>query len=114
MTDQQQHEPFDQWAIVEVLGHNQYSGRVTEQTVGGAAMIRVDVPAMTYDVGWDGEKNFYQPAFTKLLSAASIYAITPCSEEVAREAAQKFRATPMNVISFEQAVMRRLDKASDT
>ncbi len=35
---------FDTWAVVEVMGHNTYAGRVTEQAIGGASFIRVDVP----------------------------------------------------------------------
>lgn len=35
---------FDQWAIVDVMGHQRYAGRVTEETLAGAGFIRVDVP----------------------------------------------------------------------
>lgn len=69
---------FESWAIVEVMGHRQFAGFVTEQALGGASFVRVDVP----------EANDL-PAFTKLLGAGSIYAITPCTEETARAFASR-------------------------
>jgi hypothetical protein len=40
MTD----ESFDQWAVVELLGHRRLAGRVREATIGGGAFLRIDVP----------------------------------------------------------------------
>ena len=41
MSDQ---EKFDQWAVVELFGHQQIAGRVTEASIGGCSFLRVDVP----------------------------------------------------------------------
>lgn len=81
-------EPFDQWAIVEIMGHQRFAGRVTEQAVGGTNFVRVDVP----------EAGGCQP-FTKLFGSASIYAITPVDEETARGAAAQLRQRPMDEFS---------------
>ena len=81
-------EPFDSWALVEVMGHRSFAGRVTEQVVAGKGFVRVDVPAV-------GDRL----PFTKLLGAASIYAITPVSEEVARQLAAQHREKPVEVYS---------------
>lgn len=80
-----QPKTLETWAIVELMGHKQFAGFVTEQTIGGTAFVRVDVPA----VAPAGEEL---PAFTKLLGAASIYAVTPCTEETARAFAANYRA----------------------
>ena len=32
------------WAIVELMGHRQTAGRITEVELGGAKMLRVDTP----------------------------------------------------------------------
>lgn len=80
---------FAEWAIVEVMGHSRYAGHVTSQAIGGASFIRVDVPAV------EG-----RPAFTKLLGAASIFAITPCTEQTAREACKSFRARPYQMFEL--------------
>lgn len=81
-------EPFDQWAIVEIMGHQRFAGRVTEQAVGGTNFVRVDVP----------EVGECQP-FTKLFGSAAIYAITPVDEETARGAAGQLRQRPMDEFS---------------
>jgi hypothetical protein len=36
----------EQWAIVEIFGHQRIAGRLTEQTIGGCSFVRVDVPAL--------------------------------------------------------------------
>jgi hypothetical protein len=69
-------QPFDSWCLVEVFGHQKIAGRVTEETVGAAAMIRVDVP----ETGGG-------PAYTKYFGNAAIYSMTPTTEEIARAAA---------------------------
>ena len=74
------------WAIVELFGHQKISGKVTEEVIAGAAMLRVDVPAA-------GEAT----AFTRYYGSGAIYAITPVTEEVARLAADWLRAEPITV-----------------
>lgn len=77
---------FEQYCIVEVMGHQKYAGLVTEQAVGGAAFVRVDVPEI------DG-----RPAFSKLFSGGSIFCLTPVSKEVALATAKGLRQAPLNV-----------------
>ena len=91
----QEPEKFNAWAICEVMGHQVYAGRVSEQTIAGAAFIRVDTPAI-------GDL----PAFTKLLGAGSIFAITPCDEEVAMRAAASFQNRPFSHLTTIRAPER--------
>ncbi|HVX39596.1 MAG TPA: hypothetical protein VHB25_08485 [Gemmatimonadaceae bacterium] len=70
------------WAIVEVMGHKKFAGYVTEHTIGSMALIRVGVPATQQGEGATQE-------YSKLIGPGSIYCITPCTEEVARAAAQR-------------------------
>lgn len=84
----EQHPPFESWAIVEMLGHKKLAGFVTEQSIAGAALIRVDVPATPEDTRF----NTTYPAtaeYSKLIGVGSIYAITPCTEDAARRAARE-------------------------
>jgi len=83
----QPEQPSDVWAIVEVMGHSQYAGRVSEFTGLGVPLVRVEIPAI------EG-----QPAHEKLLGAASIFRITPCTEEVAIAAARQFRVSPLALV----------------
>lgn len=77
-------DKFDQWAILEVMGHQKFAGHVTEQAVGGASFVRIDIP-----------EGAGRPAFTKLFGGGSIYCITPVTEEVARALAARIRSEPV-------------------
>jgi hypothetical protein len=84
-------EKFDQWAIVDVMGHQRYVGRVTEQVIAGCGFIRVDVP------NEDGSI-----AFTKLIGTASIYAISPVQQDVALQMNRGRRPTPIEAYALPQ------------
>jgi hypothetical protein len=77
---------LDCWAIVEVMGHRRFAGHVTEQLFGSAALIRVDVPATEQPARY-GREARTTAEYSKLIGVASIYCITPCTEDVARRAA---------------------------
>ena len=104
-----QPQPFDQWGIVEVMGHKRYAGHITEQQIAGAALVRVDVPEVTL-ANRDVERTI--PAYSKLVGVASIYCVTPTTEEIARQAARelaRYDADPLPVYIPEQ---RQLAAAS--
>lgn len=79
-------EPFEAWAIVELFGHNQIAGLVSEQEIAGTSFVRVDVPAR------DGSEGF-----TKLYGPSAIYCITPVAEEVAKLANERLAVRPVSV-----------------
>jgi hypothetical protein len=103
---------LETYAIVEVMGHNRFAGFVQQVPFGGAAMIRVDVPEVPerdedyMDWGEDGKavkktrKVAGTPAFTKFLGVSSIFAITPCSKEVALAAVNQFRSAPVTILEM--------------
>lgn len=77
-------EIFDEWAILELMGHRRLAGRVTESAILGGALLRIDIP------GKDGKiesTQFYGPA--------SIYCLTPTTEEIARAVAAQSRPEPV-------------------
>lgn len=84
-------ESFNEWAKVELMGHNVIVGRVSEATLAGGAFLRVDVPAI-------GD----QQAFTKYISPAAIYAISPISEAVARALVERYRPEPVSRFEMPQ------------
>ena len=93
-------EPFKSWAVVEVMGHNEYAGYVTAETIAGAAMLRIDVP-----------KNSRIDGFTKYLSMQSIYGISPCTEQTARARGEANKKAPFESWSVEQQMMAALKAA---
>lgn len=88
---------FETWAIVEIMGHQRYAGLCTEQVIAGSAFLRVDVPAFE-------EKA----AFTKLFSPNSVYAITPCAEDVARAMSQSLGQQPITVWDLPESIRGKL------
>jgi len=95
-------DKFDQWAIVELMGHQRIAGRVSEETIGGTSFLRVDVPKLE-DL----------PAFTKFYGSSAIYAMTPVSEEVARATAMQIRERPVNVYELPADMQKRLPLGDD-
>lgn len=90
-------QKFEQWCIVDIMGHQRFAGLVTEQTIGGASFVRIDIP------GTDK-----QPAFTKCFGASSIYCITPVTEEVAKAMAASLKQAPLNVWDFPEEFRGRM------
>lgn len=86
-------EKFESWAIIEIFGHTQIAGKVTEASIGGCSFVRVDVPEC------NGEK-----AFTKFYGNGAIYSMTPCSEDVARAALKSIRPAPVNIMGGPDAM----------
>jgi hypothetical protein len=86
MMDGKSSERFDTWAVVEVFGHQKLAGRISEQTIGGAGFIRVDVPETTRGAGFS---RFYGPS--------AIYSITPTSEQAARLVAERLQPEAITV-----------------
>jgi hypothetical protein len=77
----------ENWAILEIMGHERLAGRLTETTIAGVPMLRVEVPAT--------EKL---PGFTRLLSGASIFSLTPVPQDVATIVAGQLQKTAVSGI----------------
>jgi len=77
---------LDCWAIVELYGHQKIAGKISEQSLAGGTMLRVDVPA-TPD----------QPEFTKFFGSGAIYALTPTTEVLARVAIDNLAVRPVDL-----------------
>jgi hypothetical protein len=75
---------FEEWAILELMGHRRLAGKVTDAVIGGAAFIRIDIP------GKDGKKT------TEFYSPAAVYCITPTTEEIARLIAVNSEPEPVS------------------
>lgn len=108
---------FSDWAIVEVMGHQRFAGFVTTEAFGQATLFRIDVPAqparerITKRGGYIGDGSQWidagatvqeeaTPGYTKLIGAGSIYAITPCTEEAAREAVDEIQPRKLKLVQL--------------
>lgn len=62
----------EQFAFVELMGHRNHWGRISEQDQFGVKLMRVDVPG---DEGFDG------PFVTHFYGGSAIFSITPTTRE---------------------------------
>lgn len=81
MTDET--KAFEQWAVLELMGHRRLAGLLSEQTIAGAAFLRIDIPSDTEI-----------PTATQWYAPGAVYAITPCTEATARRIAEGITWTP--------------------
>jgi hypothetical protein len=84
MTEQRR-EIFDEWAIVEIMGRLKLAGRVSEASLFGTALCRVDV--------YVGDAEL--PTMTRMFGGSSIYCVTPCDEATARAFALGHQPEPV-------------------
>ncbi len=75
---------FQEWCVLELMGHRRLGGLVSEQEIAGAAFLRIDVP------GEDSEI-----VATQFYSSSAVYCITPVSEEMARAVAKGNQPQPV-------------------
>jgi hypothetical protein len=75
---------FSGWAVVELMGHVRVAGMVTEETVAGVALLRVDCPEVEH-----------HPAFTRYYHPNALYSLCPTDEATARLVAKTNRHPPL-------------------
>lgn len=100
------------WAVLELFGHARIAGAVSEQTFGGATLVRVDVPAVRFEeVDYDIKtENGYAkkvrtiPAHTRSFGPGAIYSINWCDEHAATAAAHSIKHEPINPYSAVKAM----------
>lgn len=68
------------WGIVEIMGRSQVAGRISEESIAGTALLRVDVPQSI-----KGESEFR----TEYVGGSSIYRMRVTTEAVARAFAKR-------------------------
>jgi hypothetical protein len=91
---------FEGWAILELMGHRRLAGRVSEVELAGHGFLRLDVPEVD---GRPGATQFYAPA--------SVYALTPTTEEVAR--GLRSRPEPVTVWDLQRPALPSREEALD-
>lgn len=104
---------FEGYAVLELMGHNQEIGYVVTEYFGGPALFRVDSPEFPereYEITRPQWVNStFCPAGSKLQRAAlpgktvyvgpsAVFRLTPCSEEVARQALEEHTPRPIRIL----------------
>lgn len=92
MVTDNQADPFDEWCILELLGHRRLAGRVREVQLAGAGFLRLDIP-----------ETEGHGAQTQYVAPGSVYALHPTTEAMALAAAGGFRPQPVSRWELERA-----------
>ncbi len=74
--------PLAGWAIIELFGHRQLAGEISEVLIAGDGFLRLDMPEIPERV----EGNYRYPAraaTTQLYSPKAIYSLTPTDKGTA-------------------------------
>lgn len=82
------------WGIIELFGHTVMAGSISKSEIGD--FIQINVP----DCG-------PIPAWSKILNPKAIYALTPTTEEVARQKADELKSMPIHKWDTEQLLKNR-------
>ena len=77
------------WCFVELMGHRKTGARVREEVLFGVVMCRCDIPEAVVE----GQPEKWM---TQFYGGASIYALHPTTEVVARAVAARFTAPPVH------------------
>ncbi|MBF9252469.1 hypothetical protein I2I11_04115 [Pontibacter sp. 172403-2] len=93
-------DKFENWAIVEIMGHIKCAGLAQTVTFGNTVMLRVDIP-----------ETSKQPAHTKMYGMSSIFSISPVTEDVARSHAEAWNIQPIIAYEVQNAYQKRFDEA---
>lgn len=83
------------------MGHQKLAGWLTEQSIAGTNMLRVDVP-----------ETHTQPAFTRFVGGSSIYAINPVDQQTAMLMAGRLNAKPITAYDAMAAIEKLHPEAS--
>lgn len=84
VSNQQETFRFDGWAIIEFMGHRKRAGQVKTADIGGTAVFQVTTQTP------DG-----QP-LVEVYAASSLYCLTPVTEDVARNVAERINPAPIS------------------
>lgn len=67
--------PFDEWAILELMGHRKLAGRVQDVSMFGTRMCRIDIPS--------------DPPSTQFYGGSAVFGVHPTTEAVCRSFAAR-------------------------
>lgn len=88
------------WGIVELFGHTTLAGQISKCEIGD--FVQINIP----DVG-------IIPSWTKMVNPKAIYAITPCTQEVAKSKAEELKAMPINQWDTETLIRNKFNKMEE-
>lgn len=128
---------YEGWAILELIGHRRLAGEVSEVTMYGSSMLRIDVPSLcnldgpahdcpicgkclcaisTQEIDRStcpvhgGNPNHGPWRLTQFYNASAIYCLTPCTEAEARRLAAE--SNPSRPRLFEHPTAQAIERGN--
>lgn len=89
-------DKFEQWGILELMGHQRTAGRLSEEMIAGSNLLRVDIPINASEFR------------TAYYGSSAIYALHVTSEETARKAAGAMSTKPPYAYLLESERLPRI------
>ena len=68
------------FAVVEIMGHRTRAGAISDATIGGATLLRIEHPILADESGEEPLTEYYAPQ--------AIFSIRPCSADEAEQVAK--------------------------
>lgn len=93
------------FAVIELMGHRTRAGAISDATLGGATLLRIEHPTRTDHTGEAPLAEYYAPA--------AIFSIRPCSEEEATKVAGWAWAEAVNRPALGPAFREYIDDDDD-
>ena len=113
-TSQRGAPEVEAWACVEIFGHRRHYGRIGEVEKFGTKMLRVDVPTGPAAPLLQRMATEAEAFETFFYGGASIFSVTPMTEEAARAYAERARPKPYTPRSALPPPSRDIDPDDET
>lgn len=84
---------FEHWALVELMGHQRIAGLVSEVSVAGKGMLRVDVPNERGEI-----------LFSRFYSPEAVYCVSPTDKQIAIGLAIKCASRPVSIYDLSRLI----------
>lgn len=98
-TSNQPDEPFEGWAILELMGRRRLGGFIAEQQIAGVGFLRIDIPGPDTRIDEDGPETTQDGGFeggtTQFYSPSAVYCITPATQDIAVEVGRRSHPAPV-------------------
>jgi len=99
-------DPFEGWAIVELMGHRRLAGFVTEQEIAGASFLRLDIVGKDTKVDEDDGPEValhggFEGGVTQFYSPQAVYCITPTTQDIAVALGRRSAPAPVSRYELE-------------
>lgn len=100
--DNENKEKLEFPALVELFGHTRIAGKVSEHSLGGNTMIRIDVP-----------ETKINPPFTKFVNPSAVYALNPIAEGMMKDMAEELKSKPIQYYDLQDVQAKLMQEIND-